>query len=386
MARENSWLQRLLAIAIASGVLLILFSSGAIFNEPVFFLAVADLMMVVVAGYAIGTVFHELGHLACAAMGSIPVYRVVIGDGPVLWRRRIRDIWFEIRQLPMSGCVEPYPVMNYRWYWWAFFTLGGVLGNLAVIGLLLSAPRFGMTGRILDITLCMQVVMITVSIIPVRYRSGPNDGMLLLDLLRRPACDPTALRRSYDALIGGYSRGHALPMTSASLRLLHHYYRFWAAGIPRAEVRDDMMRELERGELSPEEMMLALDGLVTEAIVSGDPALRSCLDAWSQQMLALDPDRATLRGSRGAALVELGRHEEGKALLAPLAAPDRGNSFDTFMCRAFLALAEHRLGNGAAARQCAEAARATAEAVGSRPDVTAVLARLDREIPLADAG
>jgi hypothetical protein len=53
------------------------------------------------------------------------------------------------------------------------------------------------------------------------------------------------------------------------------------------------------------------------------------------------------------------------------------------MIRAFLAMAEHRLGNAAAARQFADAARATAEAAGNRPGMTQMLARVDREISAA---
>jgi hypothetical protein len=94
-------------------------------------------------------------------------------------------------------------------------------------------------------------------------------------------------------------------------------------------------------------------------------------------------DRPTLQGTRGAALVELGRHDEGKALLTPLAAPDQATSFDSFMSRGFLALAEHGLGNDAAARQLADAARATAEAAGI--SATGLLARLGREIPPVNA-
>ena len=58
-------------------------------------------------------------------------------------------------------------------------------------------------------------------------------------------------------------------------------------------------------------------------------------------------------------LVELGRYEEGKALLASLT-PSGQDPFDTFMSRAFIAIAEHRLGNAAEARRFADAARGMA--------------------------
>jgi hypothetical protein len=388
--RLDTWFQRLTAIFVAGCVLMFLINNGFINNgflgDARFFLAMAGFAATALACFAAGVVVHELGHFACAVVGSIPVYRVVIGDGPVLWRRRIRDIWFEVRRWPLSGRVEPYGVMDYRWYWWALFLLGGALGNLVIVGVVAALWAAGVTGYVLDFLLFAQVLLIVMTIIPMASgQTGGNDGMLLVRLLSRPACDSAALRAGYEARIAGRSPGQTPPpMTAASVRLLHHTWRLWADGIPRAEVRDDLVHELKRGDLSPAERSWVLDTLVTEAITSSDPAARPHLDAWSLEALALGPDQPTLQGSRGAALVELGRPAEGKPLLARLAGPDRAASYDSFMCRVFHALAEHRLGDGAAARQLADAARATAEAAGINAPV--LLARLDREIPRVDGG
>lgn len=81
-----------------------------------------------------------------------------------------------------------------------------------------------------------------------------------------------------------------------------------------------------------------LDTLVTHGIVFGDLAVRHHLDDWSQQALAPSPDLPTLQGSRGAALVECGRCEEGKALLVPLAAPDQAVQATTAMASRLLAV------------------------------------------------
>jgi hypothetical protein len=376
--RLEAWLQRFIAIFIAVCVLAFMVNNAGS-GEARFLLALAGFGASALACFAAGVAVHELGHLACAVIGSIPVYRVVIGEGPVLWRRRVREIWFEVRRWPLSGRVEPYAVLNYRWYWWALFIMGGALTNLVIAGLVMAFRAAGVTGQVLDFILSAQLLLIALTIIPVPHGGG-NDGMLLVRLLWRPACDPAALRTSYEARFARRSPGQAPPpLTAASVRLLHHAGRLWTDGIPRAEVRDDLMHELERGGLSPVEMIWALDTLITEAITSSDPDARSHLEAWSRRALALGPDQPTLQGSRGAALVELGRHAEGKALLAPLAAPEQVASFDSFMSRVFLALAEHGLGDDPAARQLADAARATAEAAGI--SAAGLLARLEREIP-----
>jgi hypothetical protein len=81
--------------------------------------------------------------------------------------------------------------------------------------------------------------------------------------------------------------------------------------------REGMVRELDRGEVSEREKVYVLDMLVTHGIVFGDPAVRRHLDDWSRQTLALGPGLPTLRGSRGAALVECGCYEEARLCWRP---------------------------------------------------------------------
>lgn len=122
-----------------------------------------------------------------------------------------------------------------------------------------------------------------------------------------------------------------------------------------------LLGELERGNLMREEELLILDLLITDALLHGDPRLRPRLDEWSQRALEMAPEIATLHGSRGAALVELGRLAEGKALLEPLLTTDRA-SYDALLSHIFLARAEGALGNVERARYLATQARAIASA------------------------
>jgi hypothetical protein len=281
--------------------------------------------------------------------------------------------------------------MDCRWYWSMFFLLGGTLGNLAVIGLVwgLYAAGFvaGWANPILFLVIAVQALLLAANLRPASRRGMTTDGMLLVQLLRTGAYGPLAEFRKVPGNSYG-NRNAPLTMTVASSRLMRHLAQFHYDKDARPEAREAMLRQLHGGELSQEEKAYVLDTLVTQGIVFGDPAARGHLDDWSRQALTLFPDRPTLRGSRGAALVECGRWEEGKALLAPLAALDQAISFDSFMSRAFIAIAEHGLGNAAAARQFANAARATADAVRPTADAAGIaryvmemLARLDREIP-----
>jgi hypothetical protein len=341
-------------------------------------------------GLAIGTACHELGHMLCAAIVSIQIRLIAVGVGPLLWRRRFGETWFELRLLPLSGFVAPYPAVNFRWYRWALFLLGGVLGNVAVVFLVAGLDAAGVAPKPADETLgpvvLVQLYLIVVNLVPFRARVGlariPSDGLRLLQLLWGFQDEAAQLRAAHAAALSKYSNGNVqLTMNSDSSRILHNMTSFQLATNEdsRRDFREALLRELESGNLLREEKMFVLDGLVTDGLISGDPAVRDHIDEWSQHALALGPEFSTLLGSRGAVLVELGRYEAGKALLEPLVAAHQGKSFDSLMSQAFLARAERALGDPEAARRLANAARSTSNAYQATPRITAMLSRLEVE-------
>jgi len=136
--------------------------------------------------------------------------------------------------------------------------------------------------------------------------------------------------------------------------------------------------------LLPEDEMLVLDTLVTDGLrgggpIVGDPALRAELDAWSSRALELGPKVKTLVMSRGAALIALGRYQEGKTLLEAVGFADGTPVFDAVLSRIFLAHAEHALGNAIAVRNLLMEARAIVRAGVPRPALTAWIERIRRE-------
>ena len=91
----------------------------------------------VVGGMIVATMTHEGGRLLCARIGSIPVRRLVIGCGPVLVRGYTRNARVELRLLPIGSlviCAESTNKLK-RWAV-ALYFLGGILGNLGVIGVI----------------------------------------------------------------------------------------------------------------------------------------------------------------------------------------------------------------------------------------------------------
>ena len=100
-----------------------------------------------------------------------------------------------------------------------------------------------------------------------------------------------------------------LSTTAASLRLA--FLRHVLPGPGRAQAREDLREMSSNAATSRPRNARLRSTLVTEGLVTGDPALRPHLDASSGELLKLDPDRPTLRGSRGAVLVPLHRWGNG---------------------------------------------------------------------------
>jgi hypothetical protein len=337
-------------------------------------------------GLALCVVFHEAGHWMFSVLGSTPIRRVSIGVGPVLLRGRVRETTIELRLLPLAGFVIPYPPMVYRPFWYALFLLGGVLGNVALIGI---ATGLHAAGALADASLWgilwFQIEAVIVNLIPFRTKSGPTDGLYLLRLFRG-AYSGSAGAQYAEMLAPYHSTGTLQPRWSpASSRIFYNIERadWWTSAEARRERREALMRELARGGLMPEEQMLVLEDLVTEELIFGDPALRTQLDRWSTQALELGPKIESLRVTRGWVHVELGRFEEGKAMLEPIATADKideQEAFDAFMTRMYLARAEYRLGNIEHARRHADATRKLAEPFAGDATVAALLARLEAEL------
>jgi rhamnogalacturonyl hydrolase YesR len=89
-------------------------------------------------------------------------------------------------------------------------------------------------------------------------------------------------------------------------------------------------------------------------------------------------------GSRGAVLVELGRHGEGKALLDTLVQADDTAPFDALMMSClFLARAEQALGNPTAASELMTKVTKTRAAIAAHgeidPALIGLIERIDRE-------
>ena len=348
-------------------------------------LSLLEIPFFVVVGLVIAAIVHEAGHAVCCALAGLPIRLVSIGGGPVLARFHISNTQVVLRQAPIFGAVHLYPPLVVERGKLLFCTLGGFFGNLAAVVLIVTLGSEDLVPESLHIgavfVAVMQLIVGVGNLIPIRAGEQTSDGLDILRLLRLPPRALTAEGRRYAAWRARYATGQPSPASSGADSVCMAYYldlvETRTTRVGRKAFRKAAQRALTRGALAPDEQMLVLDALVSIGAASHDPEYLGFLDEWSCRALALNPALETLRGSRGAALVTLGRHAEGKALLASI----DGNTApgDFAISQVLLAKTELTLGDKEAARRSLAAARSVnGESIAFEPWATMI-----RDIELA---
>jgi hypothetical protein len=342
-----------------------------------------------IVGVAAGILFHEAGHALCAICTGHRVRRVVIGSGPLVLRVHFKGAKLELRILPLGGRVIFQPPGQVHKLATALVSVGGILGNLALVGIIAALASVGavMTEARAPLTTIVvaQFFLVAVNLLPYRFKVGylvfESDGLKLLTLLW-PRLERLQSARIYASLVDRYSdQKQVRKPSAASLRIVHQIKRIdgWWDSSTRRDIQRALVSEVAGGELPREEEMLVLDTLLTLGLVCGDPEFRPYLDEWSLRALALGPEIPTLVATRGGVLIELGHFEAGRSLLSPLLSAKHAGSadaiFDALLARYFLSRAEHALGDVAAARAHASEVRKTAAVIEDVPAVSVLMQR-----------
>jgi predicted Zn-dependent protease len=135
-------------------------------------------------------------------------------------------------------------------------------------------------------------------------------------------------------------------------------------------------RLLSSPNVSGAERVYILDMLASIVIVHGQKQYLTQADVWSRKAMKIAGNSKTVRGTRGAVLIELGRYEEGMRMLLQLTEPDN-HPLDIAISSCYLAKVEHRLGNGEQAWSWFELAEKTGKQI---PDLSEMLARAKQEL------
>jgi hypothetical protein len=358
-------------------------------------------------GTLVGTLSHETGHMVAAMAVSVPVRILSIGSGPVLFSGRIGETTLQLRWRFWAGGFNLlYPMLIVQRYRSALFILGGVAGNAVLMALLIVGSKSFEVSKglewVLTGAIVRQTVAIATNLFPRVLRDGVfqldpgeameiaqwlknNDGLQLMNALRRPADGPTQIGQAFATMLRvRYDRCEPPILGSqAAPRIWYQLSRKrWTDETERRSSDAAFMRELKRGNLTADEELLALDALATSAVLFDDPSLLVRVDEWTARALELAQGAETVRGTRGAALVQLGRYAEAKSFLEPLKFSEEA-SFDRILTHGYLARAECALGDAAAARHHASEARKIYDAGSHEAVIASFIERIEVEVAAA---
>jgi hypothetical protein len=321
-----------------------------------------------------GVCLHELGHAWGALSAGGTVGYIELGRRYERWKPwqfRLLGVRWVINSAPTCGLAHvSFPEAAYYRARQCWMIACGPLVNLLLLSIgLLILLCGGTLHSPLLLGWCMaQGLLFAISVIPrvmlVSDTRRPNDALLFWQTLR--LSDEEVLHR---AQIGKIARrlDEAAPFArSATLAelierheanpndlpiLWHLAYRLSESSDPREGTYFGKLAD--HPEFPEKDAVLALDIHLTQQLHVGPPEDHERADRLSQRLLALSNSIST-RGTRGSVLVDLGRVEEGKRLLA-----ETSSKMDRAYANAFLALAAKAEGQLDAARKHAAAARKT---------------------------
>lgn len=337
----------------------------------------------------VGLIAHELGHFATARALGFSIKEVVFGNGWIVHRARWDGIRVEFRLFPTSGFVRIIPMLYGRKLANLIFVSAGVIANVLLIVFAAWAydtllddriPRGAATAFFFGLSL--RLLNVIPGPVKIRGERAATDGLQFLRILRSSGKGVTAAS-VYLARARRYLPN--LPDTAPhSANLPELLWLIEVVQVPAGESPDPkhisrLLVLADGGLLSPAEEILALDCLMTKMLLIQDPALLTKIDDWSTRSLALAPESASLMATRGGVLMELGRYEEARSILASLAW-STDDQFDQLLCRLFLGFTHLKLGELNEAYRCLWHVRRSMGSVYLPYGFTDRLAKIEAEL------
>ncbi len=313
---------------------------------------------------------HELAHAVAAAIVGTQVSRIKLGltqnpEGTHLNFRFLGFPW-ELYSIPVAGSVHTCPINpdHYR--------TRAIITTAAGPALSLAAASTGFLYFILDSNSILSALLITWSLINAyiflvtMMSSKKSDGMnirkylaLTDEEIREKCLNAKAvldLKTEIDkvgnlSLEAAIARHNAEPQNVAILAYIVE---------KMSEVHDPRQSEyvyrlVSNFSVLPSNLANFLDNYLTDQLTKGTITPDGYFDPLSQKLLVANNNSITARGTRGSVLIDLGRIEEGKALLKEVLEKTESTIDKTFS-NIFLALAEKQQDNLEKAREYAKKA------------------------------
>jgi hypothetical protein len=331
---------------------------------------------------AIVVVLHEMGHFVCGKLLRARVFRVTIGIGATVWRRKLGETVFEVKTLPLAGYnLFGYPDLAWMRMNHFLVILGGPLINvMALAPVLALLPAKKPLGDVYVYVLIVgaawaiaNVTLLASSLFPCRTKIGDlpdkltSDGLALLttpfmSVEKRKSMHARYFIQEIEAAYQDGRIDEARRWAECGLRLYpsEPTLRFLMGTnqIRQGEShagRELLISLLATPNLNPLARALILNNIAWADLLLGSKNLAAEADAFSAEAWTALPWMPALCGTRGAALVECGELEAGIALLRTSLEKNK-DPYNRAVNACFMALGEARRGDFAAAMSNLETA------------------------------
>jgi tetratricopeptide (TPR) repeat protein len=285
------------------------------------------------------TVLHELGHVIAARLVAFDVLAIELGHGQVSSEFVSAGFRWRFRLVPVGGIAFAIP-MDAKWYRTrdSVFTLGGPMVNamLMLIGFLFlsfdaQVAETDFPFSPMKMLVFANAALLVYSLVPHEYQTErgkiPSDLLRLWQTWRQPAPDDRSVRYSFYLFKGQEmcrrrDWGEAEELLQKGLKefpedgtlrtLLAHVF----LGLKRfEEARKIYINLVNSNQGNPSALALLSNNVAYANLLLADPALLQEADVLSCSAHEAEPTSPYYQGTRGCVLIELGRIDEGVALL-----------------------------------------------------------------------
>ena len=315
---------------------------------------VSKIIIIIYIWSYLSILFHELGHYICAKIVKFQPYSVKVGKGHKILVRKIFNTRFELRLSP-SGGLTSVSLNNLKWLKprLLLYYSGGLIVNASLCYLFVSLffiyqeSAFIFVAIIEFLMFCNAVIPNTVIINNIQtYTDGKQ---ILITLFSDVSQMFVSVIEAYQKNLLRYDNSSENSKKFFLNNDLQALQNLIYAETERMEKNIELSIELfldilKLPDLSNGEKAFILDHLASIVVIDGYTQYLEKANIWSQKALNLVPNCPTIKGTRGAVLIELKYYEEGKEILLPLTTEDNEKN-DIAICSCYLAKADYFLGN-----------------------------------------
>jgi len=334
--------------------------------------SVAIAMPLIWAFAYVRILIHELGHLCAAFLVGWKPVTLVVGTGREKSLGRVGDITVLLGAKPFGGLARAFPVgfAFYRIKYLVYIVCGPLATALVVVSLYEFSQSFDFSlwpewvTIVLGLSLFHEVLLLIVNLIPHDIRrSGlrlPSDGKQMWSYLTMKHAD---LKKAFNVNLIGHAQillkrgrfrqardvvGLLEEASPSDAVTLLNWVNILLAFNYKAEALDEARALIADTTRAPAAKVEMLDAVACAALFWDHPEFLPTAMMCIQEAMRLAPEAITLKGTKGALLIESGDLEVGMRLLEDVKSRSSAEN-DQAICSYYLAYAHFKKGDNPAA-------------------------------------